>query len=416
MTLLAPLVECRPPERAGAFGALAPREVAGCCTDFRVGYDMLVTEFGVDPSVRAGYGAFAQAMGDYVALSTRMVDDVTGACRTLALEFGGNPDDPAVRGRSGPEATYAWCNFAARRLTDAFNDSLQPAGHFKAHFAPADCWLDTSTLARCESACSADAACEEKSPVQRCDKDQLVGACTGKCSGACLGSAAVPASCDGTCEASCEGTCTGSCYGTCEGVIQAGGRCKGTCMGTCEGSCRGRCTGACRYGRLSAGRCDGACRGACTTPFVTTKCGGDLGPPKCPVDASCEANCKAIAQAHASCSVPSVNIALGDDISKEITADMVIQTKLRVLERELPKLINAVSARGPQLEAEAKGAFEAGSTIVQDKVRGATGKLGLKGSACAAVMQTAGEQALQDFHLASEAAKVVLKTLPTPKG
>jgi hypothetical protein len=413
--VLAPLVECKPPDKSGAFGEYAAKEAAGCCTDFRVGYDMLVTDFGVDPAMRPNYGAFAQAMGDYVVLSTRMLDEVTGACRNLALDFGGNADDPSVRGRSGPEASYAWCNFAARRLTDAFTDSLQPAGHFAAHFAAADCWVDSSIQQRCESGCSSDAACEEKTPADRCPKEQLVGMCTGKCTGTCEGSAAVAASCEGTCDAECEGSCAGSCYGNCEGVIQAGGRCKGICLGTCEGTCKGRCTGVCHYAKNAAGKCDGPCKGGCSTPYATTKCGVDLGPPKCPVEPACEANCKAIGQARASCTAPSVTIALGDDISKEISADMGIQTKIRTLELNLPKLMNAALTRGPQLEADAKTAYEAGDSITADKTHPGGGRLGLKGAACAKVMATAGEQALQDFHTAIDAAKTVLKTLPTPR-
>jgi hypothetical protein len=110
-----------------------------------------------------------------------------------------------------------------------------------------------------------------------------------------------------------------------------------------------------------------------------------------------------------------VTIALGDDITKEISADLDIQTKIRSLELNLPKLFNAAKGRGPDLEAEVKAAFEAGGKIVVDKTRGAQGPLGLKGSACANVMQAAGEQSLQDLHTAIEAATSVLRTLPVPK-
>ena len=414
--VLASLTQCKPPDKNGAFGSLSPRDAAGCCTDFRVGYDMMVTDFGVDGSVRPEYGAYAQAMGDYVVMSTRMLDEVTGACRNLALDFGGSEDDISVKGRSGSEASYAWCNLATRRLTDAFSDSLQPAGHFNAHFAPANCWVDAPFVARCEAGCSADASCQETPTALRCNPKEVVGMCTGKCTGTCEGSAIVPASCDGTCDAECEGACQGSCYGTCEGVvIQAGGRCRGVCTGTCEGECKGRCTGVCHPARGTSGKCDGPCKGGCSTPYTVAKCDADLIPPKCPVDPACEASCKAIGQARASCTVASVTIALGDDISKEISADLGIQTKIRTLELNLPKLMSAAHARGPMLEAEAKAAYEAGDTTVADKNALNGGKLGLKGAACARVMQLAGEQALADFHVAIVAASTVLQTLPTPK-
>jgi hypothetical protein len=413
--LLAPLVQCKPPDRAGAFGAYSDKQIVGCCTDFRVGYDMMVTDFGVDPSVRPEFAAFAQAMGDLVVQSTRTLDEVTGACKNLALDFGGSTDDRTVVGRSGTEASYAWCNLAARRLQDAFSDALQPAGHFTPHFSPAECWVDAPFLYRCEATCSADAACQERPFDARCDKAQTVGMCNGKCLGTCEGSAVVPASCDGTCDAECEGACNGDCYGTCEGVIYAGGRCRGMCTGTCLGSCKGRCTGVCHYGKGAADKCDGPCKGGCSAPYPTIKCEADLAAPKCPVDPSCELACRAISQARASCSVPSVTIALGDDITKEISADLGIQTKLRTLELNLPKLLSASQARGVQLEGEAKAAFEASNAVLVDKSKGALGKLGLKGSACAGVMQSAGEQALQDFHTAIDCAKTVLKTLPVPR-
>ena len=412
---LAPLVQCKPPDKNGAFGELSGKEITGCCTDFRVGYDMLVTDFGVDSSLRPQYGAFAQAMGDDVVLSTRLLDEVTGACRNLALDFGGSPDDASVKGRSGTEASYAWCNLAARKLTDAFGDALQPAGHFTVHFGRGDCTIDAPIVARCEAACTSDASCQEKSVDERCDKADIVGTCTGKCTGTCDGSATVPGSCDGACDAKCEGTCGGACYGTCEGSASAGAHCRGICLGTCEGTCRGRCTGVCHYGKNAAGKCDGACKGGCATPYVTTKCDADLGAPKCPVEPSCEAACKAIGQARATCTAPSLTIAIGDDVPREVSADLLIQTKLRSLELNLAKLMNAAQVRGPQLQADAKAAYEAGDVVVADKNKLALGKLGLKGSACAHVIQTAGEQSLQDFHTAIDAATTVLKTLPVPK-
>ena len=108
-----------------------------------------------------------------------------------------------------------------------------------------------------------------------------------------------------------------------------------------------------------------------------------------------------------------MTITLGDDVTKENAGSLAVQTKLRALELDLPKLMNAATVRGPQLSAEAKAAYEAGGSIVAEKSKGALGNLGLKGAACAVVMQSAGEQALQDLHVAIDAAQTVLKTLPT---
>ena len=266
LAVIAPLAQCQPPDKNGAFGALAEREATACCTEFRVGYDMLVTDFGVAPPVRPKYTAFAQAMGDYVVMSTRLLEDVTGACRDLATGFGGREDDPAVKGRSGSEASYAWCNLAARRLTDAFNDSLQPAGHFTTHFAPASCWVDTPTVARCEAACSSDASCQEAPAAQRCDKEQAAGMCTGKCTGTCEGSAIVPASCDGKCDAECEGACAGSCDGCARGSPSPAG----SAAGSAPARARARAEGGARASVITArprqGGATGRARGAARSP------------------------------------------------------------------------------------------------------------------------------------------------------
>src|SRR5579863_5033792 len=148
--VLLPLLHCSP-DPNGAFREIAKQAPVGCCREFRVGYDMTITDFGVDPSVRAPYAAFAQAMGDYVAASTRILDEVTGACHNLALDFGASDDDPTVKGRSGEEASFAWCNLAVRQLHGAFADTLQVAGRFSVRYAPADCFVDSNFQTRCEA-------------------------------------------------------------------------------------------------------------------------------------------------------------------------------------------------------------------------------------------------------------------------
>jgi len=407
---LLPLLHCSP-DPNGAFREIAKQAPVGCCREFRVGYDMTITDFGVDPSVRAPYAAFAQAMGDYVAASTRMLDEVTGACRNLALDFGANDDEPTVKGRTGEEASFAWCNLAVRQLHGAFADTLQVAGHFNVRFSPADCFVDNSFQARCEGTCTTDAACQEKGVDARCGKSDQVGLCTGKCTGACLGSASVPGSCEGKCDAKCEGTCLGDCSGICDGALQSGGRCRGACLGICDGFCKGRCTGECHYAKTAVGRCDTQCMGGCSAPYKALKCDADLGPPTCQGNADCQANCRAIGQVRAACTAPSVTIGTSQDYFN----DLVIETSVRSLELNLPKLFNAAQGRGPQLEAEAGAAMDGGEKIVAEKVKVDKGKLGIKGTACAIVMQAAGEQALQNLHTAMQAAKSVLGTLPAGK-
>jgi hypothetical protein len=408
--VLLPSLHCNP-DPNGAFREISKQVPAGCCREFRVGYDMTITDFGVDPSLRAPYSAFAQAMGDYAAASTRLLDEVTGACRNLALDFGASDDDATVKGRTGEEASFAWCNLAVRQLHGAFADVLQVCGHFNVKFAAGDCFVDSTFQARCEQTCASDPNCAEKGIDARCGKSDLVGLCAGKCTGACLGSASVPGACEGKCDGKCEGTCLGDCNGLCDGVLQPGGRCRGACLGICDGFCKGRCTSECHFTKTASSRCDTECLGGCSVPYKALKCDADLGPPTCQGDADCQTNCRAIAQVRAACTSPSVAIGMSQDIFNDVT----VESDIRSLELNLPKLFSAAQGRGPQLEAEARAAMDGGEKIVADKVKVEKGKLGIKGTACAIVMQAAGEQALQNLHTAIQGAKSVLATIPPPR-
>ena len=153
----------------------------------------------------------------------------------------------------------------------------------------------------------------------------------------------------------------------------------------------------------ASGACDGPCEGACSVPLKAPKCEGDLKAPSCPVSGDCEAECKASAQARANCTAPAVFIGAQDDFAGAID----ILSGIGTMQRNLSVLFSANKARGPQLEAELKGAYEAGGRIVADNT-----KLGPKGQACARVMLASGEQALNNIHVAIDASKSVLLTLP----
>ena len=402
--LLAAAASCASTDRNGAFRDMATPTTDTCCPDFKVGYDMTVTDYGVDPSVRGAFAAFAQSMGDSVVLSTKMLDDVTAACRSIATDLGGLETDTAVQGRTGQEASYSWCNFAVQKLHLALSDTLQPAGRLSFVFSPPTCTVDAPYLHRCETACSKDASCEDKPLASRCEAAHTVGICTGKCGGECLGSAAAPAACEGKCEGACQGQCLGSCTGTCDNQTQnGGGRCRGTCIGVCEGYCKGRCGGACKLAKTGSGRCDALCEGSCSTPLVGPKCAGNLKDASCPVDPDCSIACKASGQARASCSAPSVFVGARDDFGNA----MDVWTEIRSLERNLGVLFSAAKGRGLEAEEQIKSAYEAGQRITRDNP-----KLGLKGQACAQVMRAAGEQSLETAHAAVAASNSVLLTLP----
>jgi hypothetical protein len=154
--------------------------------------------------------------------------------------------------------------------------------------------------------------------------------------------------------------------------------------------------------------CDTQCEGGCSTAPKGLKCAADLGAPTCPGDPDCDANCKAIGQVRASCTAPSVLVLTTEDVFR----DPVVLGYMRSLELNLPKLYNAFQGRGPVLEADARAANEAGDRIVVDKVKVDKGKLGVKGTACAIVIQAAADQAMQNLHTAMGAAKAVVATIP----
>jgi hypothetical protein len=400
------LADCGSTDRNGAFRELSYEAPPIACSEFKVGYDMTVSDFGVSQEIRGSYAAFAQAMGDYVALSTKLLDDVTAACRTIAFDLGGTESAEELRGRTGEEASYGWCNLTARKLQRALTDTLQPAGRLSFVYAPSFCTVDEPYVRRCEAACSKDASCVEKEISQRCDAAHTTGLCTGKCTGVCLGSAVAPALCEGKCEAACQGPCLGDCTGMCEGQPQyGGGRCRGTCIGICGGVCRGRCTGVCHFARSASAKCDGSCEGGCSTAVKAPKCEADLKASTCGVGGDCEANCKASGQARASCTEPSVIVGAQDDVG----VNLDILGEIHTLQRNLPVLFLAGKSRGPQLELEVKGAYEAGGRVVSGVP---PLKLGKKGQECSRVMMAAGEQALQNIHVAIEASKSVLTALP----
>jgi len=378
------------------------------CTEFRVGYDMTVTDFGVDAEARPAFAAFAQAVGDYVAVSTKTLEDVTAACRGIALDLGAREDDRGLRGRTGEEASYAWCNLAVRKLQRELTSTLQPAGRLTYAFSPATCAVDEPYVARCEAACSTDAGCEEereeKRVLVRCKPAQTSGICRATCTGACLGSPVAPSLCEGACDGRCEGTCAGDCVGMCGATPQyAGGKCKGTCNGVCRGACSGRCAGRCQLAKTSSGKCDGPCEGGCSVPLEAPRCDADLEPPSCAIRPGCEASCKASGQARASCSAPAVAIGAKDDFEGALP----ILAEMRSLETNLSVLFSVARARGPLLEAEARAAYEAGEGIA-----GSAPAQSPKAKACARAVLAAGEQSLQNVHVAVQASKSVLSALP----
>jgi len=320
-----------------------------CCSDFVVGADMSGVDFGAD----AKFNAFVQATGDFSGTAAVIVDDLTNACRSIAVDMG-EPENSVTAADQG-DRLKQWCAAAAAKI------KAEAGGSITIKYQPPVCTFSASAQAKCEGGCTADVSCEaELGDVSaRCDPGKLSVSCEGSCTGSCEGSANLAVTCDGTCSGTCEGTCNGTCS------AQGGnGDCKGQCDGTCSGECRGSCKATAAAGASCEGKCTGGCTGTATAP----KCTAELTPPsaKCQGDVDCSASCKASASAKAECKEPSVEITAAGTISASAEAS---------LKANLPKIVLILKGRLDGLAANAKVVGEVGASIDP-------GSLDVKAAAC----------------------------------
>lgn len=298
---------------------------AVCCTQFKPGTNMVTADWGLEASANLEFGAAMQAVGDFNATAQGMVNDLTVACRGMAIDMGAAED--AVTEVDPNKAVVAWCKEAMKQLAT-----------FKADISitvqPAKCEVSVSAKLDCEAQCDASVQCE-LTPAEikaSCEPGKLSGQCSGSCTGTCEGSASLAVTCNGACEGTCEGTCMGS---------QDGGKCNGTCNGKCRGSCAAD-------GSAMA-KCEGSCSGECSVDFKAPKCTGTFTPPKaeCKAQGSCEASCDASASAKAECTPPAVEITGGTNIDEKIAAlkKWLPQIYLNI-EGRLSLLVDQASAFG----------------------------------------------------------------------
>jgi modification target Cys-rich repeat protein len=295
-----------------------------CCEDFKPGTNMLEVDWGLEGQLNADFGVAIQAIGDFSASVTAMMNDLGSTCRSMAVELGTAED--AVTTADPAEYTTQWCSLAAQAI-----GTLKGNASITINAQPPQCSVSANVQASCEGSCKVDASCTEPEIDVRCDPGQLSVKCEGSCSGSCEGSANVAVACEGTCEGTCEGECQGQCSAT-----NADGSCAGSCSGTCTGSCRGSCAVAADANLECEGECTGGCEGTATAP----KCKGELSPPTCEGSADCQASCKASASAKAECTPPAVTLSVTGDIDAK---------GLAVLEKYLPQILLVVEGRGKLL-------------------------------------------------------------------
>lgn len=377
---------------------------AACCTDFKVGADLSGADFGVDAEIAGKFKVFAQAAGDLSGVAQASLDDVLGACRSMAIDAGATKEEQAAEEAKSPrEAVKGWCTLAIAKINATFSAQGSASAALTINVAAPKCEASFSAGAKCNANCSANVECQgdvsAKPPT--CEGGKLEVSCEGSCEASAEApSIACEGECGGTCEGSCSAEagasvdCEGKCEGTCEAGgsaggtgVQANGECNGTCKGTCTmkadakvkctGTCKGSCNATCkaRPGQASV-KCDGKCSGKAEP--LSCKGGEMKANVECQADAKCEANCNASVQAKAECTPPKVEVSL--KASAQGSANAQVNAVVESLKVNLPKIFLTFEARGKAF-ADMVVNVSGSATAIFDP-----GKLGVKGTACAAAI------------------------------
>jgi len=393
-----------------------------CCDDFEVGADLSGADFDLSGEADVRFKAFAQAGSDLAAVATATLDDVRLACENIARDLGATEAQVTMaEGTSGRAAVTAWCDLAVAQIDAKIgaNGSGELGARLAINFEPPACEIAVNATLDCKGGCNVEAGCEVDAEPPTCTGGKL----TVECSGSCMGEANAAVSCTGECTGSCTGSCTATaeapsiqCQGRCEGECTANangggsgfaadgtcnGFCSGTCtpmggtaMASCEGTCQGTCSATCNAQAGVKFTCDGECMGE----FEAPKCEGGKLEVACEMDAECEASCDASASAKAECQPPRLEI--GYELTASATAETQFELEAAVasLEVNLPAILLAFRARGPQFRTAVEGVVSAGGRIVANP-----GDLSVTAVACAGIIAGTLETASANFVAAFDA-------------
>jgi hypothetical protein len=344
---------------------------AACCKEFQAGATIDAKIGGNAQSQVA-----VQAIADFSGIASAAVDDITGACRTIAqdLDVPKADADKAEQTADKQKKMQAWCGLAVTAIGTVKGKA---GGSLAISIVvdPPKCEASISAKANCQAKCSGSASCDLKANPPTCEGGKLEVSCKGECTASAGASVACEGSCSGSCSGSCTAQggveCSGKCEGTCEASasgggsgIQADGTCKGTCKGTCSvtapsaqcsGSCKGSCSASCKATANASVKCDGKCSGE----FEPLKCTGGELKGGCKAEAKCEGSCDASVSAKAECTPPQVKLAITGGANAEVVAQLKT-----TLEANLP-VVYALKAR---LEGMAKltGTITANGSAVVD--------------------------------------------------
>ena len=390
-----------------------------CCTDFQPGTDMSSVDFGGDVSIKGQMDAFASASGNLSVVAGTALADVTGACKNIAVDLGGDANDAGANGKTGVDLLNFWCGQATTSINATFTATGTAKASLTLDIEPPKCEVSVSAQAKCQGSCDVSGKCDIKANPPKCTGGTLdidckgdcnvsasaptidcQGSCTGNCSGDCTAQGGVAVDCQGTCSGHCtvDGTATGA------SAVQADGSCAGKCDATCtakatapavkcSGSCSGKCDATCK---ASPGQASVKCSGSCAADYTPLSCSGGKLEGGCQVDANCQANCNASAQASATCTPPSVKIAFSGSVTAG--AEGKFSALVATLQTNLPALLLVIQAQGQAILTDLQGLAQGAVSIT------GSGKLDVKSTACLANMTASAASSLTSFQATLTAA------------
>jgi len=250
----------------------------------------------------------AQGVSDYAVAVASLREELTTACRAIALDLDASRQDvtAAESVANRDEKAIAWCNLASTQIA-----SFRGSTTLKVNFEPPACSRQVSPDLSCQAQCTAELDCDVRSEPARCEGGILEIACSGGC-GAWAG---IAVNCEGSCEGACQGSCevlsgsvacAGKCAGSCVSGIQPDGTCMGECVGRCDvvahgalcsGLCLGKCNGSCKGLPNARAKCDGNC----DTEYEPLNCRSGSTLAGCQIDVDCFHGCQATAMAQSVC-------------------------------------------------------------------------------------------------------------------
>ncbi len=303
-----------------------------CCTEFKVGATVDANVGGSAQSKVA-----LQAVADLGGIAAAAVEDLTGACRGIAQDLDAPADkQTAADALEGTDKMKAWCDLVFASGGVFATAKAQAGGTIAIKFVPPQCNVSVSAQAQCQGSCDVSGKCDIKANPPTCTGGKLEV----ECKGTCMASGSAALSCTGQCSGNCSGSCQaeggveckGKCDGACSVATDSGGNCNGTCKGTCSvtapnvqcmGSCSGTCSASCMGSAMASVKCDGTCMG----DYQPISCTGGKLEGGCKVDAHCQANCNASAQAKADCSPPEVTVVVEGSANAELAGKLVATLK-----------------------------------------------------------------------------------------